>query len=54
VWPNLLPGAVVLADDVNLFPDHVAAYLAHVRNPANGFVSVTLPIDDGIEYSVKT
>jgi hypothetical protein len=42
-----------LADDVNLFPDHVAAYLAYVRNPANGFVSVTLPLDDGIEYSVR-
>lgn len=37
---------------VNLFPDHVAAYLQYVRNPANGFVSVTLPLDDGIEYSV--
>jgi predicted O-methyltransferase YrrM len=53
VLPNLLPGAVVLADDVNLFPDAVAAYLAYVRDPANGFVSVMLPLDDGIEYSVK-
>ena len=53
VLPNLLPGAVVLADDVNLFPDHVAAYLTYVRDPANGFVSVMLPMDDGIEYSVR-
>lgn len=53
VLPNLRNGAVVLADDVNLFPDHVAAYLAFIRDPANGFVSVLLPIDDGIEYSVK-
>lgn len=53
VLPHLLPGAVVLADDMNLFPDHVAAYLAFVRDPANGFVSVMLPLDDGIEYSVK-
>ncbi len=53
VLPNLLPGAVVLADDVNLFPDAVAAYLAYIRDPANGFVSVMVPMDDGIEYSVR-
>lgn len=53
VLPNLLPGAVVLADDVTLFPDAVAAYLEYMRNPANGFVSVMLPLGDGIEYSVR-
>jgi predicted O-methyltransferase YrrM len=53
VTPNLLPGAVVLADDVNLFPDELAAYLDYVRDPAHGFVSVMLPMDDGIEYSVR-
>lgn len=53
VLPNLRAGAVVLADDVNLFPEHVAGYLAYVRDPANSFVSVMLPMDDGIEYSVK-
>jgi predicted O-methyltransferase YrrM len=53
VTPNLLPGAVVLADDVNLFPDELAAYLDYVRDPAHGFVSVMLPLDDGIEYSVR-
>ena len=31
----------------------MAAYLEDVRNPTNGFISVALPIDDGIEYSVK-
>ena len=50
---NLRPGAVVLADDVALFPEQMAEYLAFVRNPANGFVSAYLPLDDGIEYSVK-
>ena len=53
VMPNLRQGAVVLADDVTLFPDDVASYLAFVRNPANGFVTATLPLGDGIEYSVK-
>ena len=51
--PSLRQGAVVLADDVTLFPDDVAGYLDYVRNPANGFVTATLPLGDGIEYSVK-
>ena len=53
VAPNLRPGSVVLADDVTLFPDQLAVYLKYVRDPAHGFVSVLLPIGDGIEYSVK-
>jgi hypothetical protein len=31
----------------------VASYLEFVRDPANGFVTATLPLGDGIEYSVK-
>jgi predicted O-methyltransferase YrrM len=50
---NLRPGSVVLADDVALFPEQMAEYLAFVRDPANGFVSAYLPLDDGIEFSVK-
>lgn len=50
---NLRRGSVVLADDLLLFPDLLASYLDFVRNPANGFVSVAIPLDDGIEYSVK-
>lgn len=53
LMPNLRQGAVVLADDVTLFPDDVATYLDFVRDPANGFVTATLPLGDGIEYSVK-
>lgn len=53
VIPSLRQGAVLLADDVTLFPDDVAGYLAFVRDPANGFVTATLPLGDGIEYSVK-
>ena len=51
--PSLRPGSVVLADDVSLFPDQLAPYLDYVRNPAHGFVSVLVPIGDGIEYSVR-
>jgi predicted O-methyltransferase YrrM len=50
---NLRPGSVVLADDIDLFPEHLAGYLDFIRDPANGFVSVYLPLGDGIEYSVK-
>jgi predicted O-methyltransferase YrrM len=53
VMPRLRPGAVVLADDVIIFPDDLASYLDYVRSPANGFVTATLPLGDGIEYSVK-
>jgi len=53
VAANLRPGSVVLADDVALFPEQLASYLAYIRDPANGFASVYLPLGDGIEYSVS-
>ena len=53
VSANLRSGSVVLADDVALFPEHLAEYLDYIRDPANGFVSVYLLLGDGIEYSVK-
>jgi predicted O-methyltransferase YrrM len=48
---SLRAGSVILADDLD--SAQLAPYLDYVRNPANGFVSVMLPLDDGIEYSVK-
>jgi predicted O-methyltransferase YrrM len=52
--PVLLPGALVVADDLNLFPDALAPYLAYVRQPSNRYVSVTVPIGDAMELSVRT
>lgn len=52
-FPSLRSGSVILADDVTLFPDQLAPYLKYIRDPAHGFVSVLVPIGDGIEYSVK-
>jgi predicted O-methyltransferase YrrM len=52
--PVLLPGALVVADDLNLFPGPLAPYLAYVRQPANGYVSVTVPIGDAMELSGRT
>lgn len=52
--PVLRPGALIVADDLNLFPDVLKPYLAYVREPANGYVSVTIPIGDAMELSVRT
>ncbi|MGO9107607.1 MAG: O-methyltransferase [Thermoguttaceae bacterium] len=53
IMPQLRQGAVVLADDVTLFPQDVESYSVFVRDPANGLVTATLPLGDGTEYSVK-
>lgn len=45
--PQMRPGAIALND--NAEPD----YLAFVRDPANGFRSMTLPLKGGTEVSVK-
>ncbi|MFZ0497799.1 MAG: class I SAM-dependent methyltransferase [Steroidobacteraceae bacterium] len=47
VAPQLRAGALVLND--NAEPD----YLAFVRDPSNGFRSMTLPLKGGTELSVK-
>jgi predicted O-methyltransferase YrrM len=52
--PVLLPGALIVADDLNLFPDILASYVAYVRRPRNGYISVTVPIGDAMELSVRT
>ena len=47
--PWLKPGAVILGE--NAFEP---GYQAYVRNPANGYISLTLPDEDrGNEFSVK-
>ena len=49
--PRLAPGTLVVADDIGL-PD-LRPYLAHVRDPANGYQSVTFPVADGMELSCR-
>ena len=51
--PHLRPGAVVLADNIKTFPKALAPYVAYVRDLRNGFQSVTLPLGQGTEYSVR-
>lgn len=52
--PRLRAGGVALADNVGSFPREMAAYVDWVRDPANGFVSSTLPLRGGTELSVRT
>jgi predicted O-methyltransferase YrrM len=52
--PALRPGALVVADDLDLFPEPLKPYLAYVRDPAHGYVSVKIPIGDAMELSVRT
>jgi predicted O-methyltransferase YrrM len=51
--PALAPGALVIADDLDLFPDVLVDYLAYVRDPKNGYVSAMLPVGDAMELSVR-
>jgi predicted O-methyltransferase YrrM len=53
VAPRLRPGAVVVADNVGAFWADHGAYLAWVRDPANGFASTLLPLNEGTELSVR-
>jgi hypothetical protein len=45
--PQLRRGALVVNDNAE------ADYLAFVRDPANGFRSMSLPLKGGTELSVK-
>ncbi len=50
--PKLRPG-VVLADNIRTFRRSLAPYVDYVQNGRNGYRSVTLPLKDGFEYSVR-
>jgi predicted O-methyltransferase YrrM len=51
--PKLRPGAVVLADNIKTFRRALAPYVEYVQSGRNGFASITLPLKDGFEYSVR-
>jgi predicted O-methyltransferase YrrM len=46
---RLAPGALVVADDTT-FPS-MGRYLDYVRDPASGYVSISFPVEDGMEIS---
>jgi predicted O-methyltransferase YrrM len=49
---RLAIGALIVADDINL--PSLGGYLEYVRRPANGYVSVAFPVEDGMEISCWT
>jgi predicted O-methyltransferase YrrM len=50
--PALAPGALIAADDIT--HAGMAGYLDFIRDPANGYVSVAFPVEDGMEISSWT
>jgi predicted O-methyltransferase YrrM len=53
VAPHLRPGAIVICDNTQQHRDAYAEYFAFLEDPANGFRTMTLPFDGGLELSVR-
>jgi predicted O-methyltransferase YrrM len=54
VRPFLHAQSMVLADDATRFRARMAEFVNHLGDPQNGFCSVTVPIGEGIEFSLFT
>lgn len=54
VAPHLRPGAIVICDNTEQHRSDYADYFAFLNDPANGFRTLTLPFDGGLEFSVRT
>ncbi len=50
--PHLRPGSVVIADNIEDNPDDPHPYASWIRDPAHGFVSSSITLKGGTEYSV--
>ncbi|HUA45792.1 MAG TPA: class I SAM-dependent methyltransferase [Solirubrobacteraceae bacterium] len=50
--PWLPAGALVLADDSSF--SSLQPYCTYVRDPGNGYESVSFPVEDGVEISCRT
>jgi len=50
--PRLRRGGVVLADNIHMFKRTLAPYVAHMQKGGD-YVSSTLPLGSGLEYSVR-
>ena len=53
VAPQMRPGAMVVCDNVQIYEKEYADYTAFVRDPRNGFRSVLLSHEGGLEISIK-
>lgn len=50
--PKLAPGAIVLADNIHTFRRALRPYVNRMQAPDSGFFSVTVPIGEGMEFSI--
>ena len=53
IAPHLRPGAIVICDNTQLHRSEYADYFRFLADPANGFRTMTLPFDGGLEMSVR-
>lgn len=51
--PHLREGAIIVCDNIVAVRREYRDYLELVRDPANGFASITLPFKGGLELSVR-
>jgi predicted O-methyltransferase YrrM len=51
--PALSPGCLVIADDAISMSAKLAPYLVYVRDAANGYLSCEIPLDDGLDLSIR-
>lgn len=54
VGPHLREGGLVVADNTGARRNLYGRLFAHLEDPANGFTTLTLPYDGGLELAVKT
>jgi predicted O-methyltransferase YrrM len=53
VAPHFRPGAIVVCDNTQQHRSAYADYFAFLEDPTNGFRTMTLPFDGGLELSVR-
>ena len=54
VASHLRSGAIVICDNTEQHRSDYADYFAFINDPANGFRTMTLPFDGGLELSVRS
>jgi predicted O-methyltransferase YrrM len=55
VEPRLKSGALVIVDDIDLYldGDFNQGFVDHINDPANGYLSMRLPIHQGVQVCLK-
>jgi predicted O-methyltransferase YrrM len=53
IGPKLRAGAVVVCDNTTAYRDYYRDYFDYLADPGNGFSTMTLPFDGGLEMSVR-